>query len=383
MIYKRTAAVLCIAILISVFSIGLCAADFTGELDAKSAILMEISTGRVLYEKNADEALPPASVTKIMTMLLVVEAIDSGVISLSDMVTASTNASKMGGSQIYLKEGEQMSVDDLFKSLTVASANDAAVALAEHLCGSEEAFVAKMNERAKQLGMNNPNSENTNGLDDTTTNHVTSARDIGLMSCELLKHDLVYNYTTIWMDTVRNGQFGLSNTNKLVRFYDGTTGLKTGYTSQAGYCLSASAERGGRELIAVVMHCKSSVDRFESAKALLNYGFSNYALVAPEPDDGIPPVPVVLGTQEFVTPVPQRDAPLLLEKARAAQIRTSEETDASVRAPVAAGQQLGRMTVTAGDETVAKIPLVAPAEIPARTFPDLWAELLGKICFSQ
>ena len=185
------------------------------------------------------------------------------------------------------------------------------------------------------------------------------------------------------MDTVRNGQFGLSNTNKLVRFYDGTTGLKTGYTSQAGYCLSASAERGGMELIAVVMHCKSSVDRFESAKALLNYGFSNYALVTPEPEDGIPPVPVVLGTQEFVTPVPQSDAPLLLEKARAAQIRTSVETDASVRAPVAAGQQLGRMTVTAGDETVAEIPLVAPAEIPARTFLDLWAELLGKICFSQ
>ena len=227
MIYRKIAVTLCIIILLSVFSGGICAADFTGELDAKSAILMEISTGRVLYEKNADEPLPPASVTKIMTMLLITEAIDDGVISLSDMVTASTRASKIGGSQIFLKEGEQMSVDELLKSLTVASANDAAVALAEHLCGSEEAFVAKMNERAKQLGMENTNFENTNGLDDTTVNHVTSARDIALMSCELLKHDLIYNYTTIWMDTIRDGAFGLTNTNRLIRFYKGATGLKT------------------------------------------------------------------------------------------------------------------------------------------------------------
>ena len=351
----------------------------------KSAVLMDVTTGTVLYEHNSHEALAPASVTKVMTMLLIMEAADSGKIALTDTVTASEAAAAKGGSQIYLEENEQLPLTEMLKSVVVSSANDCACALAEHVAGSEAAFVSRMNDRAAELGMTDTHFVNCTGLDDgpDADTHLTTAYDIALMSRALLQHDEIKQYTTIWMDTVRNGQFGLSNTNKLVRFYDGTTGLKTGYTSQAGYCLSASAERGGMELIAVVMHCKSSVDRFESAKALLNYGFSNYALVTPEPEDGIPPVPVVLGTQEFVTPVPQSDAPLLLEKARAAQIRTSVETDASVRAPVAAGQQLGRMTVTAGDETVAEIPLVAPAEIPARTFLDLWAELLGKICFSQ
>ena len=355
------------------------------ELAAPSSILMEKTTGEVLYEDNADEKLRPASVTKVMTLLLVMEALESGSIGWDDTVTTSAAAAAKGGSQIYLEENEQLPLTEMLKSVVVSSANDCACALAEHVAGSEAAFVSRMNDRAAELGMADTHFVNCTGLDDgpDADTHLTTAYDIALMSRALLQHDEIKQYTTIWMDTVRNGQFGLSNTNKLVRFYDGTTGLKTGYTSQAGYCLSASAERGGMELIAVVMHCKSSVDRFESAKALLNYGFSNYALVTPEPEDGIPPVPVVLGTQEFVTPVPQSDAPLLLEKARAAQIRTSVETDASVRAPVAAGQQLGRMTVTAGDETVAKIPLVAPAEIPARTFPDLWAELLGKICFSQ
>ena len=378
---------ICVAALVlALCRIALPASAVELDVAGKSAVLMDVATGTILYESNSHERLAPASVTKVMTMLLIMEAVDSGKIALTDMVTASEAAAAKGGSQIYLKAGETMSVSDMLKSIAVSSANDCACAMAEHIAGSESAFVAMMNQRAQELGMNDTTFVNCTGLDDgaDAVNHRTSAYDIALMSRQLLKyHPLIKNYTTIWMDTVRNGQFGLSNTNKLVRFYDGTTGLKTGYTSQAGYCLSASAERGGMELIAVVMHCKSSVDRFESAKALLNYGFSNYALVTPEPEDGIPPVPVVLGTQEFVTPVPKSDAPLLLEKARAAQIRTSVETDASVRAPVAAGQQLGRMTVTAGDETVAEIPLVAPAEIPARTFPDLWAELLGKICFSQ
>ena len=355
------------------------------DLPAPSYVLMERSTGEVLLEHNAHERLRPASVTKVMTLLLIMEALDDGRIGWDDMVQTSAAAAAKGGSQIYLEENEQLPLEEMLKSIVVSSANDCACAMAEHIAGSEAAFVEMMNARAAELKLTDTHFVNCTGLDDgpDADTHLTTAYDIALMSCKLLKHDEIKEYTTIWMDTVRNGQFGLSNTNKLVRFYDGTTGLKTGYTSQAGYCLSASAERGGMELIAVVMHCKSSVDRFESAKALLNYGFSNYALVTPEPEDGIPPVPVVLGTQEFVTPVPQSDAPLLLEKARAAQIRTSVETDASVRAPVAAGQQLGRMTVTAGDETVAEIPLVAPAEIPARTFPDLWAELLGKICFSQ
>ena len=354
-------------------------------LTSHAALLMEKSTGEILYAQNEHDALPPASVTKIMTLLLVMEALDNGSIGWDDSVTTSAAAAAKGGSQIYLEENEQLPLREMLKSVVVSSANDCACALAEHVAGSEAAFVSRMNDRAAELGMTDTHFVNCTGLDDgpDADTHLTTAYDIALMSCALLKHEEIKEYTTIWMDTVRGGQFGLSNTNKLVRFYDGTTGLKTGYTSAAGYCLSASAERGGMELVAVVLHCKTSVDRFESAKALLNYGFSGYALVTPQPEGGIPPVPVVLGTQEFVTPVPQSDAPLLLEKARAAQIRTSVETDASVRAPVAAGQQLGRMTVTVGDETVAEIPLVAPAEIPARTFLDLWAELLGKICFSQ
>lgn len=376
----------CIGLALALLAgLSLTAAAEDLELPAPSCILMEKQTGQVLYESNAHEKLRPASVTKVMTLLLVMEALESGSIGWDDTVTTSAAAAAKGGSQIYLEENEQLPLTEMLKSVVVSSANDCACALAEHVAGSEAAFVSRMNDRAAELGMTDTHFVNCTGLDDgpDADTHLTTAYDIALMSRALLQHDEIKQYTTIWMDTVRNGQFGLSNTNKLVRFYDGTTGLKTGYTSQAGYCLSASAERGGMELIAVVMHCKSSVDRFESAKALLNYGFSNYALVTPEPEDGIPPVPVVLGTQEFVTPVPQSNAPLLLEKARAAQIRTSVETDTSVRAPVAAGQQLGRMTVTAGDETVAEISLVAPAEIPARTFPDLWAELLGKICFSQ
>ena len=341
----------CIGLALALLAgLSLTAAAEDLELPAPSCILMEKQTGQVLYESNAHEKLRPASVTKVMTLLLVMEALDNGSIGWDDTVL--------------------LALTEMLKSVVVSSANDCACALAEHVAGSEAAFVSRMNDRAAELGMTDTHFVNCTGLDDgpDADTHLTTAYDIALMSRALLQHDEIKQYTTIWMDTVRNGQFGLSNTNKLVRFYDGTTGLKTGYTSQAGYCLSASAERGGMELIAVVMHCKSSVDRFESAKALLNYGFSNYALVTPEPEDGIPPDPVLLGTQE---------------KARAAQIRTSVETDASVRAPVAAGQQLGRMTVTVGDETVAEIPLVAPAEIPARTFLDLWAELLGKICFSQ
>ena len=376
---KLCALALCLALCVGLLPSAAWAAG--PEVKAKAVLLMEKSTGEILYEEHGEEPLELASVTKVMTMLLIMEALEDGTLTPDTMVAVSANAAGMGGSQVYMKEGETFSVHDMLKAIAVASGNDACVAMAEHLAGSEAAFVERMNARAAELGMENTVFCNCTGL--PAKGHHSTAHDIALMSRALLQHGEIKQYTTIWMDTVRNGQFGLSNTNKLVRFYDGTTGLKTGYTSQAGYCLSASAERGGMELIAVVMHCKSSVDRFESAKALLNYGFSNYALVTPEPEDGIPPVPVVLGTQEFVTPVPQSDAPLLLEKARAAQIRTSVETDASVRAPVAAGQQLGRMTVTAGDETVAEIPLVAPAEIPARTFPDLWAELLGKICFSQ
>ena len=247
-------------------------------LTCESAVLMEASTGEILYAKNMDEALPPASVTKVMTLLLIMEAIDSGALNYTDNVTASANAASMGGSQIYLKEGETMCVEDLLKSVVIASANDAAVALAEHIAGSEEAFVARMNERAKELGMTETNFENTNGLDDTVSNHVTSAHDIAIMSRELINHKKILEYSSTWMDTIRNGSFGLTNTNRLVRFYNGATGLKTGSTSKAKFCISATANRDGMELICVIMAADTRDIRNAEAKTLLDWGYSNFEL---------------------------------------------------------------------------------------------------------
>jgi len=276
--FKRLISFLLLpAMLIGLFSFSASAAETPDlAIDAQSAILIEASTGQVFYEKNADEALPPASVTKIMTLLLVMEAIDSGSIALSDMVSVSDYASSMGGSQVYLKAGETMSVEDLLKSVVIASANDAAVALAEFLMGSEEAFVKRMNERAKELGMENTNFENTNGLDDTAENHLISARDIATMSRELIKHEKILEYSSTWMDSIRNGEFGLTNTNRLIRFYSGANGLKTGSTSKAKFCISASAKRDGMQLIAVIMGSPTRDIRNECAKKLLDYGFANY-----------------------------------------------------------------------------------------------------------
>ena len=354
------------------------------DLAAPSAILMEAATGTVLYESNAHERLRPASVTKIMTLLLVMEALEDGRISWDDTITTSSAAAAKGGSQIYLEENEQLSFEEMLKSVVVSSANDCATALAEHVAGSESAFVGMMNERAAELGMQDTHFVNCTGLDDEpeAAEHLTSAWDIAIMSRELLKHSEIKKYTTIWMDTVRNGEFGLSNTNKLVRFYDGTTGLKTGYSSAAGYCLSASAERGGMELIAVVLHCQSSTDRFESAKALLNYGFSNYALVTPQPQ-AIGSVPVVLGKSDALTPVPETSEPILIDKALAAGIQTEVQLDESVTAPVAEGQRLGTMTVRSGDKALAEIALVAPARVEALTFWDVFTQLLGRVCMAE
>ncbi len=351
------------------------------DVSAPSAILMEEATGEVLYEKNAHERLAPASVTKIMTLLLVMEALESGRIGWDDTVTASAAAAAKGGSQIYLEENEQLPLEEMLKSVVVSSANDCATALAEHIAGSESAFVQMMNERAAELGMTDTHFVNCTGLDDEpdAAEHLTTAYDIALMSRELLKHEEIKKYTTIWMDTVRNGEFGLSNTNKLVRFYDGTTGLKTGYTSAAGHCLSASAKRGGMELIAVVLHCDSSSHRFESAKALLNYGFANYALITPQPEEAIGAVPVRLGTQESVTPVLQTDAPVLVDKALAALAQSTVQLAEQVTAPVEQGQTLGMLTVKAGDQTLAEIPLVAPEPIPALTWWDVFLQMLKSI----
>ena len=351
------------------------------DVSAPSAILMEEATGEVLYEKNAHERLAPASVTKIMTLLLVMEALESGRIGWDDTVTASAAAAAKGGSQIYLEENEQLPLEEMLKSVVISSANDCATALAEHIAGSESAFVQMMNERAAELGMTDTHFVNCTGLDDEpdAAEHLTTAYDIALMSRELLKHEEIKKYTTIWMDTVRNGEFGLSNTNKLVRFYDGTTGLKTGYTSAAGHCLSASAKRGGMELIAVVLHCDSSPHRFESAKALLNYGFANYALITPQPDEAIGAVPVRLGTQERVTPVLQTDAPVLVDKALAAGVQSTVQLAERVTAPVEQGQTLGMLTVASNGQTLAEIPLVAPEAIPALTWWDVFLQMLKTI----
>lgn len=351
------------------------------EVAAPSAVLMEAATGTVLYEKDAHTPLPPASVTKIMTLLLVMEALDAGRIGWDDTVTASEAAAAKGGSQVYLEAGEQMSLQEMLKSVVVVSANDCATALAEHVAGSEAAFVELMNRRAQELGMENTHFVNCTGLDDEpdAETHLTTAYDIALMSRALLKHDEIRDYTTIWMDSVRNGEFGLANTNKLVRFYQGTTGLKTGYTSAAGHCLSASAERDGVEFIAVVLHCATSGERFQAAKQLLDYGFANYTLAQPDPETEIPPVPVVLGTQESIVPVPDNDDPVLIEKGQAAGITTRVEVADQVRAPVEAGQRLGTLTLQSDGAPLAAIPLVAPEAVPRRTWWDVTRSLFGQL----
>ena len=355
------------------------------DVPAPSAILMDAATGTVLYEKNADEKLPPASVTKIMTLLLVMEALDSGRIGWDDMVTASEAAAAKGGSQVYLEVGEQMSMDEMLKSVVVSSANDCATALAEHVAGSEAAFVEKMNARAAELGMENTHFVNCTGLDDgeNASEHLTTARDIAIMSRELLTHEEIKKYTTIWMDTVRNGQFGLSNTNKLVRFYEGTTGLKTGYTSTAGHCLSASAERDGMELIAVVLHCESSTDRFRSAKALLDYGFANYALADTQPEEPMQPVRVILGEESTLTPVLQQTAPILIEKGELAGVTRTVTLCQEVEAPVEAGQQLGTLTLSTSTRTLAEIPIIAPQSVEKLTLWELAARLLKRACMGS
>lgn len=342
------------------------------KITAPSAILLEKETGRVIYEKNADEKLEPASVTKVMTVLLVIEAIESGKITLDDMVTTSAYAASMGGSQIYLEEGEQMSVRDMLKSVVVASANDCAVALAELISGSESVFVAKMNDRARELGMTNTNFTNCSGLLDDRT-HLTTARDIGMMSRELIRHDMVKEFTKIWMDTVRGGEFGLSNTNKLIYYYKGSTGLKTGFTSRSMYCLSATAERDGVEYIAVVMHCETSADRFESAKTLLSFAFANYALIPVSPDSALLPVRVELGKVPYVQPVIQGSDKLLVEKDVAPSVTKDVRVVDKTPAPLNVGDKLGTLTVKSGDNVLGEYSIVAGDSVGRLNWADIFA----------
>ena len=335
------------------------------EVAAPSCILMDAATGTVLDEKEADQPLAPASVTKVMTLLLVMEAIDRGQLQWDDMITASANAAGKGGSQVYLEENERMTVRDMVKCVTVASANDCAAALAEAVAGSETEFVERMNRRAAELQMTNTHFANCTGLDDEAGAdvHYTSARDIAIMSRELLRHPEIRQFTTIWMDTIRDGTFGLTNTNKLVRFYPDTTGLKTGFTQSAGYCMSASASRDGMELIAAVMHCGSSTDRFESAKALLEYGFAGFTLVDPAGEEEIPRVAVELGEEETVQPVLRDAQPLLLNRETAAQLRREIQVQPTVSAPVEPGQTLGTIRIYNGDSLLTEVPLTAESGV--------------------
>ena len=355
------------------------------EVKAKSAVLMDVQTGTVLCEQNAHEPLAPASVTKVMTMLLIMEAIDSGKIGWEDTVTASEAAAAKGGSQIYLKVGETMSVSDMVKSIAVSSANDCACAMAEHLEGSEAAFVEQMNARAKELGMDDTHFVNCTGLDDdpAAKDHKTSAHDIAVMSRELLKnHPDIKKYTTIWMDTVRNGAFGLANTNKMVRFYSGCTGLKTGFTSGAGYCLSASAQREGLELVAVVMGAETSQDRFGACKSLLDYGFANFSLYTPALQEGAS-VPVKLGTMESVAAVPAGETAILVDKGQRNSILSEITLEEAVTAPVSQGQRLGTLTVRAGDQVLAEVPLVAETGISRLTTMDLMGQILRRVAMAK
>ena len=348
------------------------------EVSAPSALLMEKETGTVLFAKNEHEKLEPASVTKVMTLLLTMEAIDAGQLHYDDVVTASAHACSMGGSQIWLKENEQMTVSDMLKAVCVVSANDCAVALAETVAGSEEAFVERMNQRAAELGMADTHFCNATGL--PAEGHVTSAYDIALMSRELIRnHPDIRQYTTIWMDTLRDGDFQLANTNKLVRYYEGATGLKTGSTDAALYCLSATAEKEGMELIAVILGAPTSNDRFEGAKALLNYGFAAYALVPVAPSEPLTPVPVTLGTAASVQPGLAQERQLLLPKGEAGKVTTTVDLPSALSAPVEAGQELGHLTVLVDGQAVEEIPLVAQEAVGKRSLWQVYGGLLAAL----
>ena len=347
----------------------------TLEIGAKSVILMEVNTGHVLYESNADEKTPPASITKIMSLLLVMEEIAKGNITLETQVTASEHACSMGGSQIWLEPGETMTVDELLKATVIASANDACVALGELVAGSEEGFVAMMNARAKELGMNSTNFINCTGLD--AEGHLTTAHDVAIASAELIKHELIKTYSTVWMDTLRGGQSELVNTNKLVRFYEGTTGLKTGTTSEAGYCLSATAEREGLELVAVVMSGESSSERFEGAKKLLNYGFANYTFSEIEAELSKTEVKIKKGVKNKLTVEANEKLKLLLEKTSAKEITQTTEFNENITAPVKEGDTVGFVNFYVGDELVGRIEITAAETVEKVTPLVTFMMILG------
>ena len=351
-------------------------------LNAQSAILMEEATGNILYESNPDERLPIASVTKVMTMLLIMEAVDSGKISLDDMVTVSENAMSYGGSTMFLETGEQLTVNDMLKGIAVASANDGCVAMAEHLAGSESAFVDMMNEKAKGLGMENTHFMNTNGLDED--DHYSSARDVAIMSRELMKHETIFNYTSIWMDTLRGGKFQLANTNKLIRFYDGANGLKTGSTSKALCCLSAAAKRNDMQLIAVVLGAPTSAERFASAKSLLDYGFANYAVNTQiTAGDEVQKIAVEKGVDKEVGVVAGDSCSTLVKKGQEDNITKEIKIDETITAPIEAGQKIGTMTISRDGEVIADIDLNALSAVEKKGIGLIIKDFFATIFFGS
>ena len=351
-------------------------------LTSRAALLMEKTTGQILFAQNEHEKLEPASVTKIMTLLLTMDAIDSGALAYDDVVTVSANAAGMGGSQVFLAEGEQITVEELLKCVCVSSGNDAAVALAEKVAGVTELFVEQMNNRARGLGMDDTHFVNPTGL--TAEGHVTSAHDIALMSRELLtKHPDIRSFTTIWTDSIRNGTFDLANTNKLIRRYDGATGLKTGYTASAGYCISATAEREGMELIAVVMKGETADKRNADAKALLNYGFSAYALVSAAPEEPLPALPVTMGETDSVSLTLPPDAlTAVVEKAQGAALERRIDLPESLPAPVRQGQQVGTLTLCSGDTELVTVPILAAEDAAGRSWGRMFTDLLKMAVFA-
>lgn len=374
--------IVCAALCVCSLLMQAAALPAMGPLNAKSAALYD-SSGQLLYEMNAEEPLQPASVTKIMTLLLAMEALDRGEVQLTDPVTGSAYASSMGGTQIWLKEGEQLSFDEMLKAIAVGSANDCAVAVAEHLAGTEAAFVERMNTRAQELGCTSTTFINANGLDADGGKTLTSARDLALISVELLRHPKILDYTTIWMDTIRNGEFSLANTNKMLKSYEGMIGLKTGYISQAGFCISAAAERGGMTLIATVMAAPTKEARTADVSALLNYGFANFAPYTPDISSQLSPVPVRLGKSLSVMPTAEKISGVVLAKEDMATLTTEVRLADVVDAPVEKGQQLGSVTVKNGDAVLMTIPLTAAEQVGALTFGDIYREFLRVLLMKE
>ena len=368
---------ICAAVLAGLLLVQAAALPEMGALNAKSAALYA-ANGQELFSFNADEQLQPASVTKIMTMLLAMEALERGEVTLDTMITGSEYACSMGGTQIWLQPGEQLSLDEMLKAIAVGSANDCAVAVAEHLAGTEAAFVERMNARAAELGCTGTRFINANGLDGMGEKTMTTAHDLALISCELLRHPKILEYTGIWMDSIRGGKFSLANTNKMLKSYPGLTGLKTGYISEAGYCISATAERDGLSLVAVVMAAPTKETRMADASALLNYGFANFTVYQP-PEDSLTPIPVTLGTAKTVQPVLQDAQSIVIEKEKAGDLETTLSLPDTIQAPVEAGQQIGELTVTSSGETLLTLPVVAADAVGALDIPTLLLEFLGRL----